>query len=73
MQIVKETEAAGGEKPSDLKVYPNLESFAVSGSRDLVESLAKHKDVAAKLPEATSEDLMIRPVRKQEVKLKDQK
>ena len=69
-RIVQQAETASGTRSLEVKTYPNVESFAVSGSPELVESLAKHKEVASKLPDVSSDDVMIRPVRKKKVNLK---
>ncbi|MBI3860584.1 MAG: hypothetical protein HY290_01670 [Planctomycetia bacterium] len=69
-RIVEKAESESGAKSQDVKIYPNIDSFSVSGSPELVESLEKHEEVACRLPEVSSEDMLIRPVRKRVVQLK---
>jgi len=61
-QIVDEAASASKSTPKRVKVFPNAQSFAVSGSAALVRSLLEHQDIASAIANVQQEDMLIRPV-----------
>jgi hypothetical protein len=47
---------------SHVKVFPNIQSFAVSAPASIVRSMLSHQEIASATANEQKEDLMIRPV-----------
>lgn len=62
-KIVEEASAGANVHPDRVTLFPNVQSFAVSGPPALVRRLAAHADIAAAMANAQDEDLLIRPVK----------
>ncbi len=62
--VVGQAAAKAGDAPYRVSVFPNVQSFAVSGSAALVREVVKHGEVASAMANVQKEDLLIRPVTK---------
>ena len=62
-KIVEDASADAHAQPERLTLFPNVQSFAVSGPPALVRKLVEHADVASAMANAQDEDLLIRPVK----------
>jgi hypothetical protein len=61
--IAKATKATK-TPPKRVTVFPNVQSFAVAGSPELVRAVMAHDDVGSAMANVQKEDLLIRPVKK---------
>lgn len=61
-KIVEEASAEANVRPHRVTLFPNVQSFAVSGPPALVRRLVEHADIASAMANARDEDLLIRPV-----------
>jgi hypothetical protein len=66
-KIVDEASAAAKAQPHRVNIFPNAQSFAISGPPALVRSLLEHGDIAAAMANVQREDLLIRPVKSKRV------
>jgi hypothetical protein len=62
-KIVEDAAADAQAQPQRLTLFPNVQSFAVSGPPALVRKLVEHADVASAMANVQDEDLLIRPVK----------
>jgi hypothetical protein len=69
-KIVSEAASAAKALPDRVKVFPNVQSFAVSAAPSLVRSLLEHQDIGAAMANTQPEDILIRPVRARNSKKK---
>ena len=65
-KIVDEASAGAKVQPKRVKMFPNVQSFAVSGPPALVRRLVEHADIASAMANVQDEDLRIRPVKSQQ-------
>jgi hypothetical protein len=61
-RIVAAAAADTKVRPTRLTVFPNVQSFALSGPPALVRRVAQHDDVASATANHQDEDMLIRPV-----------
>jgi hypothetical protein len=66
-KIVKEASAGANAQPHRVTMFPNVQSFAVSGPPALVRRLAEHGDIASAMANVQGEDMLIRPVKSSRV------
>ena len=69
-KVVAKASSAAKSAPHRVSVFPNIDSFAVSGTADLVRCLIDDPDVASAMANVQSEDVLIRPVKSKRVKKK---
>ena len=62
-KIVEDASADVHAQPQRVTLFPNVQSFAVSGPPALVRKLVEHADIASAMANAQDEDLLIRPVK----------
>lgn len=62
-KMVEEASAGANAQPDRVVLFPNVQSFAVSGPPALVRKLVEHADVASAMANVQDEDLLIRPVK----------
>jgi hypothetical protein len=63
-KIVAEAGRSVKQSPERLTVFPNAQSFALSGPAALVRKVAEHSEIASATANVQREDLLIRPVKK---------
>lgn len=68
-RVVGRVEQELNLKAKDLNIFPLIQSFAIRAAPEVVRRLAEQPEVAAAMPSTPKEDLMIRPIRRKEVKL----
>ena len=62
--VVEKAAAKAGNAPYRVSVFPNIQSFAVSGPAAFVREVMKHDDVVSATANVQKEDMLIRPVPK---------
>jgi hypothetical protein len=62
-RMVEKASADAKVQPYRLTLFPNVQSFAVSGPPALVRKLAENAQVASAMANRQDEDLLIRPVK----------
>ena len=66
--VIDKASATAAASPGHVSVFPNVQSFALSGSPALVREVIKHQEIASAMSNVQKGDLFIRPYEKSKPK-----